>query len=485
LRDDIRDNATVLTLGPLGASDVDTLLRRLEKELNTRLAPDLRNRLREYSQGFPWLFKKLAGHLLREVRGGATQEQLASEALNVQNLFAADLAELGPAEQEALRHIARYAPIPIGEVMERVTGPIVESLVNRRLIVQVGERLDTYWDIFRDYLNTGRVPVEDSYILRLGPLSVARLLREVVKDEGDSHVRDIASRLATSENSVFNHSRELRLLGATAYEPNRVRLLSDIWRSDDREGELRGRVTAALRRHRAYSSFTALADRLDEVTINAYARDLPSAFPAVAVSDSTWISYARVYLQWFEYAGLATQRSGAWSVAPDGSSGVGELLSSRVSRVVRRGAFPHNAPGPALTLLGDIAAGAQVLWREHRRGATDLVRLGAVDVRNDGICYLREPNLVQDGRIVPSELLRLLRSLPGVSEGLAAIEADPEATASDVGEAVSRALNAEWKTNTTLGVGKHLRAWARESGLAVRPPRQRSRTWLDGASGLW
>ena len=94
LRDEIRANATVLTIGPLGATEVDTLLRRLKKELGAPLARDLRTRLREYSQGLPWLFKKLAGHLLREVQQGATQEQLASEALNVQGLFDADLAEL-------------------------------------------------------------------------------------------------------------------------------------------------------------------------------------------------------------------------------------------------------------------------------------------------------------------------------------------------------------------------------------------------------
>jgi hypothetical protein len=154
-------------------------------------------------------------------------------------------------------------------------------------VVQVGDRLDTYWDIFRDYLNNGRVPVEDSYILRQSPVSVARLLREVLADHGDSRVRDIAQRLGTSENGVFNLSRELRLLGATSYEPNRVRLLPDIWESEDREQELRRRVAASLRRHRAYTTFVALADRTGGVSIPAYARELPAAFPTVDVKDST------------------------------------------------------------------------------------------------------------------------------------------------------------------------------------------------------
>jgi hypothetical protein len=208
LRDEIRAQATVLTLGPLGATEVETLLRRLEKALGQRLLPDLRRRLREYSQGLPWLLKKLASHLIRESESGATQEQLLAEALNVQNLFEVDLAQLQPTEQEALRFVARYAPVAVTEVMESVSAPVVQSLLDQRLLVQVGERLDIYWDIFRDFLNTGRIPIEDSYILRQTPLAVARLLA-VLDDDGTGSVLELAARLNTSENSIFNLSRDL------------------------------------------------------------------------------------------------------------------------------------------------------------------------------------------------------------------------------------------------------------------------------------
>ncbi len=54
--------------------------------------------------------------------------------------------------------MARFAPVSASEVMERASASVVQSLIDRRLLIQVGERLDTYWDIFRDFLNTGRVP---------------------------------------------------------------------------------------------------------------------------------------------------------------------------------------------------------------------------------------------------------------------------------------------------------------------------------------
>lgn len=203
LRDEIRANSTVLVIEPFGSSEVSILLGRLERELGEKLSPDLRSRLREYSQGLPWLLKKLSDHVLGEIRSGATQEKLIAEALNVQSLFDGDLAQLSPSEQETIRHVARYAPLPASEVTDRFGPDAIQSLVDRRLLVQIGERLDTYWDTFRDYLNTGRVPVEDSYILRMSPNSVARLLPHAIQAGGSIAVKDLKLTLQTSTNVIL------------------------------------------------------------------------------------------------------------------------------------------------------------------------------------------------------------------------------------------------------------------------------------------
>ncbi|GAY15537.1 restriction endonuclease [Mycobacterium sp. shizuoka-1] len=469
LRDEIRSSATVLALGPFGASEVETLLRRLERELGQTLARDLRTRLREYSQGLPWLFKKLAGHLIREVEAGATQEKLASEALNVQGLFDADLAELNMQEQEAVRFIARHAPIAISEVIERVTPPVVESLVNRRLIVQVGERLDTYWDIFRDYLNTNRVPVEDSYILRQSPNSVARLLREVEIDNGDATVHDLAERLSTSENAVFNLSRELRLLGATSYEPNRVRLLPEVWEADDREEAIRKRVAQSIKRHRAFSAFLGIEERVGSVTVSAFASELPSAFPAIEVTTNTWNTYGRVFLRWFEYAGLATMKSQTlWVSAAEGAHGVGKLLGAPLRRRTV-GGFPHAAPGPSIALLRELASNTAVDVPRRRSALRPLLDIDAVR-EEDGGRIVVQHQLVQHGELSAPVLRDLLSRVPGVSPGLSLLEQKPDASPMEVGTTVAEALSADWAPGTVHSLGKYLRAWARFAGVAIARP---------------
>ena len=75
LRDQIREVSQVVILGPLSRNEVDTILKRLEAAADVNLTSELKQRLREYSQGLPWLLKKLSGHLLREIENGKTQEQ--------------------------------------------------------------------------------------------------------------------------------------------------------------------------------------------------------------------------------------------------------------------------------------------------------------------------------------------------------------------------------------------------------------------------
>lgn len=478
LRDEIRQMSTVLVIDPFGPTEVSTLLGRLEKRVGFRLVPDLKSRLREYSQGLPWLLKKLSDHILRELGEGVTQEQLLAEALNVQNLFEADLAELDPGEHEVLRHIARFAPIAASEVTERYAPDLVQSLVNRRLIVQVGERLDTYWDTFRDFLNTGRVPVEDSYILRQSPHQVSRLLPLVIQAGGDAGVPELAQALETSDISIFNTSRDLRLLGLTVHEPNRVRLIDEIWSATDRERALRRRVALALRRHRGLSAFVTLSERSSgRVSIAAYGRELRKVFPAVEASEHTWSTYSRALLSWMSYAGLVLQRGNDFSPALEGYEDSSIRLLDVRSPIRVRISVPHEPSGPALDLIRRVGRGETVRLPQNsqqRDAFRTVIGIGAGVVEPDGNLRLTQSDIAPGGEINPLALRELLMLLPGGAAGLALLERNPQASPAEVGEVIREASGASWKPDTARSLGGHWRGWARAAGVQVRPvPRRK------------
>jgi Restriction endonuclease len=111
------------------------------------------------NQGYPWLLKKLCAHVKAQREASVPQSEIANSLLNPEELFQEDLRGLLPEEEDTLRRIAKAAPISVSDLGEEFKHEIVRSLVNARLIVIIGNKYDMYWDIFRDYLNSGLVPI--------------------------------------------------------------------------------------------------------------------------------------------------------------------------------------------------------------------------------------------------------------------------------------------------------------------------------------
>lgn len=470
LRDEIRDASKVVVLEPFGAREVETLLRRLEKSLGEKLHRELRRRLREYSQGLPWLFKKLAGHVLTEAAKGISQDELAREALNVQSLFESDLARLSPTEEAALRVIARAAPVAVVDLEDSlVSSAVLASLLHQRLVVQVGDRIDTYWDTFRDFLNTGRVAIEDSYVVRYAPLGAGRLLRVVIEAGDSVSVADAARALDTSVTVIFNYARELRLFGVLVAEANVIAIEPDLLAAEDREEAIRGRVGQALRRHKMYTLASDMLARADRVSLSEFAAALPAEFPTVEAKRDSWFTYARSICQWMDYAGLVRLDRDGISRLSEGSPAKREtkLLSGAVPVRVRS-AFPGSNAGPALQLLKHLADPTNVSRPSangFRAAVRDLSLLGLIELDARERIALADAQLFRGGDIDMAHLRAVVESQPGMREAFETLVRDPAATIRELGDSHRRLLGADWAEQTTASIGKFIRSWARACGI--------------------
>lgn len=488
LRDEIRGTGHCINIGPMGARDIDTLLRRLQKRVGGDLSYDLKQRLREYSQGLPWLFKKLAGHVIREIEEHkSSQEKLVSEGLKVQRLFESDLQGLSPVENEALRHVALYAPVPATEVTEKYDAHVLRSLLNSRLIVAVGDKLDTYWDIFRDFLNTGRVPIEETYTVRSNPRSVAILLRAVFDAGGNVGVPDLCSHLNKSPGGIYNLSRELRLFGLSAYEPNRVRLLDEVIQAEDRENGIRRRVNKSLSRHRAYKHFCRLAERFDApIALSAFARELKEVFPAVDAQSKTWVDYARAFSLWFEYAGLAVMEGNDVSLPPENFPGKGDLLKADRTVINRVKFSLYYSPGPCLELLLKLAEEPSQLTHltvRHRRLIVLLAYLDLVEQDEEGLVRPRTGAVVE-GKPCQETILRGLLKIPGGDEALELLKTDPRVENVHIGQKIQSKLRTHWEDITITEVGGEFRSWAKVAGINVGTARRKMKASKTSTSSV-
>lgn len=288
-------------------SEVETtaLLEKLSEELRAPLRRDLRFFLSEFSQGYPWLLKKLCAHIKSQREAGVPQSDIAHSLLNIEELFQEDLRGLAAEEEDALRQIAKAAPIKVSELSEKFNPDMVQSLVHRRLVVRIGNKLDVYWDIFRDYLNSGSVPVQENYILRTAVGSVLKTIKLLANENGILSTSEFQEKAGLSAKSFYNVTRDMRLLGLAEVTAGRVTLQVNIpAEANDFEGTLRTHLKERLRRNRLVWQLMEILETDALLNVDEVSNLLAEWCPYISATKQTWRTYARTFADWMDAADL-------------------------------------------------------------------------------------------------------------------------------------------------------------------------------------
>jgi len=162
--------ASCINLREFNFSETNGVIKQLERAVRKTIDIDLKRKLIESSQGFPWLIKKLCIHTYNQIKLGMTIEELVEQDLNCGSLFENDL-NLSPEETRALKFIAQKSYdgnfFDATEIDETISNDVLTELINKRLVVKSGTKYNVYWDIFRDYVVTNKVPpIGESYLIR-------------------------------------------------------------------------------------------------------------------------------------------------------------------------------------------------------------------------------------------------------------------------------------------------------------------------------
>lgn len=165
-----KEQAREFIIGEFGEKEIDGIIKQLEQSVG-KLDREVKNRIKESSQGLPWLTKKLCIHIYEQIQSGVKKDKLIEYNLNIKDLFEKDKERVDPEELKALKLIAQRAYdgvfFEISEVGETVDSTTIDALLHKRLIIKSGANYNIYWDIFRDYLVTNAVPtIGESYLLR-------------------------------------------------------------------------------------------------------------------------------------------------------------------------------------------------------------------------------------------------------------------------------------------------------------------------------
>ena len=425
------------------------------------------------------MLKKLCAHVKSQREAGVHQQNIAESLLNVSELFLEDLRGLSVDEDDTLRHIARLAPVSIAELGEEFKPEVVQSLVDARLLVRIGPKYDIYWDIFRDYLNVGRLPVQENYILHIPATSMFRQTRLLAEAGGELTELDLKQRTQLSEKSFYNLIREMRLLGLVTVANGKVTLQIGLPTEEKGfEDIFREHIRDRLRRNRLVSHIVETLEVEGTLSVARVSNLLAERCPYISAAHDTWSLYARRFAEWMDTVDLATYNKKGNSIdhySPNTQLRDRNLLQGRsrggiVVPTIQYGALED----VAARLVDAIDGNNRIDWtgtpRTTRRKALEALEgLGFIVRETSRIRVTRDlrrfvENPDQRAQIFAERALQM--NSFAVFLGILDVHQSDGLSLKRLGLELRRELNTDWRESTSAVNAKVMLNWARRAGLA-------------------
>ena len=304
-----KDYTLCISMREFNPSEISGVIKQLEKSIGKPIDLNLKRRLIESSQGFPWLIKKLCIHTYKQVQARKTIENLVEQDLNCEVLFKDDMEGLSSEGVKALNYIARRSFegnfFDATEVDEKIDEPIITALINNRLVVKSGTKYNVYWDIFRDYLVTEKVPpIGESYILRQY-VSVCIKVYMLFKDQEKFNLDELKKLHPRHPGirTLDNILRELRSVGL-------IRKVGDYFQIGQSgisatEDGFREYMSKKFERYTPYLKLSELENK--EIGISEIVSTLKDIFRGTLFAEKTWRTYAKYLISWFQFANIDIQ----------------------------------------------------------------------------------------------------------------------------------------------------------------------------------
>lgn len=441
----------VRKLGPFSDRESLTVISKFEDVIGQKLNIDLKHNLTVSSQGYPWLLKKLCIHLYDKLEQGAKQEDLLENRLDIASLFSDDLNELGLHEQKALKFIATKAPVDLLETIETCSDEIVQSLLYKRLIIKSGNRLNLYWDIFREFVLTGKVPIIS---LRYLPSNDFSTIWSVVKYLSKSPVtiQYLQDKTAFSEGTIQNVGTDILLFGLATRENSQYILSEELLEIGNSQENLLNIIREKFKKH----------------IITLYLSDLPSGTPATISSiidlmketysenkyaDKTWRSYAIRLIRWLELTGFLqpTTEPNTWNYRDLGSSKTSIMSRRRSSNFF----VPRISPQLFISTYREIVGrNIQELPNDSKTNKTVEILKKFELVKNDEILNINNFDSILYAKASSEFSIQAILEIKNLHSA-------DKLSGQNLGILLKEKYDLKWTDVTTQHSGNKLNSWAK------------------------
>ena len=458
----LADHRMEVELGRFTSSEASKAISIFQEELGEQLRTDLRRQLTENNQGYPWLLKKLCIHVYDTVRSGISQSELVNKDLDVESLFDKDLQELTSPESACLKTIAKNAPADWYEMLEVSDSEVLGGLQDKRLIIRSGDRLNLYWDIFREYVLTKTVPsIALSYLPSSSIRTLLKVGEQLAFEENKSYA-ELGKLFGLNEKTIINVTRDLKMFGIATVESSKIKLADSVEASE--QDKLLQRIRHVLRSH----ALTMRLSRLDPgeiITTQNIINLLKQINPTAQHQEKTWKVYAEKMVQWLSVTGYLIQKENNWKFEDQGRVNLENITKTRKGRKT----------GGVTIFIGNTSPANTIecldCLRENKTFST--AEIAAKGFRN-AFNALRGLEIIklELGRYLFAEFteFELKSSLEIVWETACSektiqatidyLENHPTADGRSVGDFINREYKRDWSAGSKLRIGNSLRQWA-------------------------
>lgn len=450
----LADRRVEIELAPFSESEVALAINRFAKELGNPIIPQLRRLLQDHCQGFPWLLKKLCIHIRDLSLGGIEQLDILNRSVNIQTLFKKDLEALSSLETGCLKQIAAESPAEFFKIAQNFGDDVVSKLVDKRLIIRSGTKLAIYWDIFRDYILTERIPyIPVTYVPQA---NFSRYVKALIYMRGRKELSysELAEEMSLGMGAADNLVRDLVNVGHVEANRKENRIVPTFQADEDA-------IDAAFsfwRSHEVVRRLSAGRAPGGAFAENEFIDVYRAANKRSEIGERTLNAYAQRVLRWLIGLGIAEYSGTALSLRDTSRSSIKSLeaLGNAVGIHAGRGtAFLGEAPpSKAIAAYSDILnsrLSRQAIEDRHGRNTCYVLGL----MRADGALLVSAP--VQCAGEVIAERARASATIIATKRLL---EQWPEASGLEVGKRVEEVLGANWSVASRRRYGTALRQWA-------------------------
>ena len=437
--------------------DADDFISRAAKVEGKRITPGSKETLIRQSSGYPWLLKKLT---VRAFRNETIDQQFASADFSeddIKALLDEDLENLSEKERSALRYVAEKSPVESYIVADQYGAETLKALIDRRIVVRSGNRLSVYWDIFREYIISGRIPlIPTTYIPTISSPKLIRSIRHMLGKERQSY-DDFAMRLAVSLPTADNFIRDLSQLGITV--PHRAESYFQV--RVESEAQALKNVFRFLERHAIFNLFLEKAISKDLLTFESIEDEIKELYSFINPNDETLRSYFKRILSLAVFLGKARRKGRGYVPITDLSHAM--RIDYDLGKPKEAEVFRAHAPVKKVLELGRALLRGPVAFSVLREmklrnavyaiNTLGLSSFHGSDVKLDyGINTLDQLEELIANQLEGQDTIQIAREI---------VDHSPNIRGRLLGEAISDKLALEWSASSCSRYGSAIKSWVR------------------------